>query len=56
VGFLIGLIAMCIVFVLLLPLMAFLYIDTLETRIQAKQQMEKVEKLRQEVERKKDEQ
>ena len=55
-GFLIGLIAMTVVFCLLLPLLAFLYIDILETKNEAKQQMQQVERLRLEVEQKKDEQ
>jgi len=55
-GFLIGLIAMTVVFCFLLPLLAFLYIDILETKNEAKQQMQQVERLRLEMERKKDEQ
>lgn len=55
-GFLVGLIAMSVVFCLILPLMAFLYIDILETKYEAKAQMAKIEKLRLEVEKKKDEQ
>ncbi|CAB4132410.1 hypothetical protein UFOVP259_32 [uncultured Caudovirales phage] len=55
-GFLIGMVAMCLVFCLILPLMAFLYIDILETKHEAQAQIKKVEKLRQELERKKDEQ
>jgi hypothetical protein len=55
-GFLVGLIAMSVVFCLILPLMAFLYIDILETKYEAKAQMAKVEKLRLEIEKKKDEQ
>ena len=35
----------------MLPLLAFLYLDILETKHEAKQQVEKVEKLRREVER-----
>lgn len=37
---------------LMLPLLAFMYLDILETRNDAKQQLEKVEKLRREIERK----
>ena len=37
----------------MLPLLAFLYLDILETKHEAKQQVEKVEKLRREVERSK---
>jgi hypothetical protein len=36
----------------MLPLLAFLYLDILETKHESKQQLEKVEKLRREVERK----
>lgn len=37
---------------LMLPLLAFLYLDILETKHESKAQLEKVEKLRREVERK----
>ena len=37
---------------LMLPLLAFMYLDVLETKAEAKAQMEKVEKLRREIERK----
>ena len=37
---------------LMLPLLAFMYLDVLETKAQAKAQMEKVEKLRKQIERK----
>lgn len=36
----------------MLPLLAFMYLDILETKHEAKQQLEKVEKLRREVDRK----
>ena len=36
----------------MLPLLAFLYLDILETKHESKQQLEKVEKLRREIERK----
>jgi len=36
----------------MLPLLAFLYLDILETKHESKQQLEKVERLRREVERK----
>jgi len=36
----------------MLPLLAFLYLDILETKHETKQQLEKVEKLRREIERK----
>ena len=54
----IGWIACCVLIALLLPLSAMLYLDILETKNEAKQQIEKVEKLRREIEqkeRKKDE-
>jgi len=54
----IGWIAACVLIALLLPLMAVLYLDVLETKNEAKAQIEKVEKLRREIEqkeRKKDE-
>ena len=47
-----GWIAACVLIALLLPLMAFLYLDILETKNDAKQQLEKVEKLRRQVEQK----
>ena len=37
---------------LMLPLLAFLYLDVLETKHESKAQLEKVEKLRREVEKK----
>lgn len=46
----IGWIAACLLAGLLLPLMAMLYLDILETKNEAKQQVEKVEKLRRQVE------
>lgn len=47
-----GWIAACFLIVLLLPLLGMLYFDVLETKYEARQQMEKVEKLRKEVEQK----
>jgi hypothetical protein len=47
-----GWIAACVLVVVMLPLLGMLYLDVLETKSQAKAQMEKVEKLRREVERK----
>jgi len=47
-----GWIAACVLIALLLPLMAFLYLDILETKNEAKSQLEKVEKLRRQVEQK----
>ena len=49
---LMGWIAACVLVALMLPLLAFLYLDVLETKHEAKAQVEKVEKLRREVERK----
>lgn len=49
----IGWIAACLLAGLLLPLMAMLYLDILETKNEAKQQVEKVEKLRRQVEQQK---
>ena len=47
-----GWIAACVLVALLLPLMAFLYLDVFETKNEAKSQLEKVEKLRRQVEQK----
>ncbi len=47
-----GWIAACVLIALLLPLMGFLYLDILETKNEAKSQVEKVEKLRRQVEQK----
>ena len=47
-----GWIAACVLIALLLPLMGFLYIDILETKNEAKSQIEKVEKLRRQMEQK----
>lgn len=49
-GFLVGLIIMASVFCVILPLMAFLYVDILETRNVAKAELQKVEQLRREIE------
>jgi hypothetical protein len=46
----IGWIAACVLIALLLPLMAVLYLDVLETKNEAKAQVEKVEKIRREIE------
>jgi len=51
-----GWIAACVLIALLLPLLGMLYLDVLQTKHEAKQQIEKVEKLRREVERKSREQ
>ena len=47
-----GWIAACVLIALLLPIMASLYLDILETKNEAKAQVEKVEKLRRQVEQK----
>jgi hypothetical protein len=47
-----GWIAACVLIALLLPLGAMLYLDILEAKNEVKQQVEKVEKLRREIERK----
>ena len=46
----IGWIAACLLAGLMLPLLAMLYLDVLETKNEAKQSLEKVEKLRRQVE------
>jgi uncharacterized membrane protein YdfJ with MMPL/SSD domain len=48
----VGWIAACLLIALLLPLMGFLYLDILETKNEAKAQIEKVEKMRQKIEQK----
>jgi di/tricarboxylate transporter len=47
---LMGWIAACLLAGLMLPLLAMLYLDVLETKNEAKQSIEKVEKLRRQVE------
>jgi hypothetical protein len=49
---LLGWVMAVILVALMLPLLAFMYLDVLETKAEAKAQMEKVEKLRREIERK----
>jgi hypothetical protein len=46
-----GWIAACVLVALLLPLAAMLYLDILEAKHEVKEQIEKVEKLRREIER-----
>ena len=46
-----GWIAACILVVLLLPLLGMLYLDVLETKHEAKIQIEKMEKVRRELEK-----
>ena len=48
-----GWIAACVLVVLLLPLLGMLYIDVLQTKKEAQQQIEKIEKLRRQVEKEK---
>ena len=45
-----GWVAACILIALLLPMGALLYVDILEAKNEVKQQLEKVEKLRRQVE------
>ena len=47
-----GWIACCVLIALLLPLGAMLYLDVLQAKYEVKEQVEKVEKLRREIERK----
>ena len=47
-----GWIAACVLFILMLPLNAMLFIDVLEAKHEVKAQTEKLEKLRREIERK----
>jgi len=49
-GYLLVLVLFALVFVLVLPLVGMLYMDTLVVKREARQQMEKVEKLRKQVE------
>jgi hypothetical protein len=49
----VGWIAACLLVVMLLPLLGMLYLDVLETKHEAKIQMEKMEKLRRELEKEK---
>jgi len=49
----VGWIAACLLVVVLLPLIGMLYIDVLQMKHEAKQQIEKMEKLRREVEKEK---
>ena len=47
-----GWIACCVLIALLLPLGAMLYLDILETKHEVNQQVEKIEKLRRQIEQK----
>ncbi len=55
-GYLLVLVLFALVFVLMIPLVGMLYVDTMVVKREAKAQMEKVEKLRKSIEdeRKKD--
>ena len=48
----VGWIAACVLVILLLPILGMMYIDVLQTKHEAKQQVEKVDKLRRQVEQK----
>jgi len=48
-----GWIAACVLVGMLLPIMGMLYLDVLQTKHEAKVQIEKMEKLRREVEKEK---
>jgi Na+-transporting methylmalonyl-CoA/oxaloacetate decarboxylase beta subunit len=48
-----GWIAACVLIVALLPLLGMLYMDVLETKHEAKIQIEKMEKLRRDIEKEK---
>ena len=49
-----GWIAACILVVLMLPLLGVLYMDVLQTKKEAQAQIEKMEKLRRQVQKEKD--
>jgi len=49
-GYLLVLVLFALVFVLMLPLIGLMYVDTMVVKREAKAQMEKVEKLRKQVE------
>jgi hypothetical protein len=48
----VGWIAACVLVVLLLPILGMMYIDVLQAKHEAKQQVEKVEKLTRQIEQK----
>jgi hypothetical protein len=50
IGYLFVLVLFALVFVLVIPLVGMLYVDTMVVKREAKAQMEKVEKLRKQVE------
>jgi sensor domain CHASE-containing protein len=49
-GFLIALIAMVLVFCLMLPIVGIMYFDTLSTQKESKAQIERMERLRKQLE------
>ena len=49
-GYLLVLVLFALVFVLVLPLIGMLYVDTMVVKREARQQMEKTEKLRKQIE------
>jgi len=49
----VGWIAACVLVALLLPLLGMLYLDVLEAKHEVKQQIEKMEKLRRQIEQEK---
>ena len=49
----VGWIAACLLVVVLLPLLGMLYMDVMQTKHEAKQQIEKMEKLRRDIEKEK---
>jgi hypothetical protein len=48
-----GWVAACVLVALMLPMLGMLYLDVLDAKHEAKSQLEKVEKLRREIEREK---
>jgi predicted ATP-grasp superfamily ATP-dependent carboligase len=48
-----GWVAACVLVVLLLPLLGMLYVDVMQTKKEAQAQIEKMEKVRREVEKEK---
>jgi len=48
----VGWIAACVLVVMLLPILGMVYLDVLQMKQEAKQQIEQVEKLRRKIERK----
>ena len=52
-GIVVGWIAACILVVLMLPLLGMLYVDVLQTKKEAQAQIEKMEKLRRQVQKEK---